>query len=257
MDVTGCDKGIGTGASMNAEDMRDNVEGNFKATFWDCVAATTWGSYITELERQVTIQGHLAAGTPAKAVDIGCGSGRWSKLLSDLGWQMTCVDVDRQALDICQQRIPEAKAVIVHRHDEIIPCETASKSLVLCIEVKVIESHWFLFEVKRVLKHDGVFVGVWWNRRSWRGMAWRLKHRLMGSSDVHDFYKQSYSWWKAKLARLGFRVLFEEGLCWAPFGRTSNSALIPLAATLERATCLHRLVAFSPWIIFVARKVSA
>ena len=58
----------------------------------------------------------------------------------------------------------------------------------------------------------------------------------------------------ALLAGAGFEVLHEEGYCWSPFARTSNSPLVPVFVQAERMLGLHRWIALSPWIAFVARK---
>ena len=227
-----------------------------RMTYWDEAATTRWGSYISEVERRVILQGQSEAGRPSQALEIGCGSGRWAKMLSDFGWQMTCVDANSQALEICQQKVPTAKCILAHPDDETIPCESESVSLLLCIEVgEVLETQWFLPEAHRVLKRGGVFVGVCWNRHSWRGMACRLKYRFSRSPDGHFFYRQSYSSWKSNLLNFGFDLLYEEGLCWGPFQRTSNSALVPNFVALERILGLNHLTGLSPWIVFIARKV--
>jgi hypothetical protein len=55
---------------------------------------TRWGSYITEAKRRAILKAHAVSRRPSKAVDIGRGGGRWSKLLAGAGWEMTCVEVD-------------------------------------------------------------------------------------------------------------------------------------------------------------------
>ncbi len=230
-------------------------------TYWEKAAATRWGSYLTEIEKRAILRADslaLASSTIYRrqsALEIGCEGGRWSILLSDLGWQMTCVDVDRRVLDECQRKVPTARCVLSRPVDETIPCDSGSMALLLCIEVgEVMETDWFLAEAHRVLDHGGVFVGVCWNRRSWRGIACRTKYFLTNDRDGRYYYKQSYSGWKRKLVETGFRLMHEEGCCWGPFGRSSNSPLIPPFTRWERLCGLHRLTALSPWVVFIACK---
>src|SRR5579863_6124598 len=87
-------------------------------TYWEVAAQSLWGSYISEMEKEAILRAHELAGTPARAVEIGCEGGRRSKLLSDLGWRMTCTDVDAKALKLCQLRLPEAACIVVEPEAE-------------------------------------------------------------------------------------------------------------------------------------------
>jgi SAM-dependent methyltransferase len=228
-------------------------------THWDRVAeTTTWGRYLTEVERQVILRGEGWAGIPGKAVDLGCGSGRWSKLLAARGWDMTCLDVDGHALAVCQRNVPGATCVLNDADNNGIHLPSASAKLALCIEViPLIEADWFVAEVHRILSRRGILVGVYINGRSLRGLAWRMKHRLLNHYNGVQFYRSCYSAWKSRLLATGFELLHEESCCWGPFRRDSNSPFVPACARMERALGLHRVVKWSPWVVFIARKTSA
>ena len=51
-------------------------------------------------------------------------------------------------------------------------------------------------------------------------------------------------------------MLYEEGFCWFPFRRASNSIFIPYVTSLEKKLGLRKLVVISPWIVFIAQKSS-
>jgi SAM-dependent methyltransferase len=224
-------------------------------TYWEQVAETTWGSYTTEIERQAIEFANAAAGPPCDAVEIGCEGGRWSRLLSDLGWRMTCLDVDEQALRACQEKVPQARCVLTSGEATTLPCEAMSVRLVLCIEVQpVIQSEWFGREVNRILQPGGLVVGVFWNRWSLRGLFSHFNSRRRGEV---SFYGHAYLPWRTKFRDAGFELLREEGCCWSPFGRESDSKLVPFFSSLEKQLKLRRLPAASPWVVFVARKINA
>jgi SAM-dependent methyltransferase len=190
---------------------------------------------------------------PGHAVDMGCGGGRWSKLLADAGWSVTCADVNAEALAICRRNVPAATSILADPTGHAIPSPSDCASLLLCIEVvPLIEARWFLNEVHRVLEPDGLFVGVHINGRSWRALAWRLKHLI--SSDEGRFYNEAYSDWRDRLVATGFEMVHEESCCWGPFSRDSNSPFVPAFARAERALRLHRVITWSPWVVFIARK---
>jgi hypothetical protein len=173
-------------------------------------------------------------------------------MLSQMGWEMTCIDVDRQSLSTCQKRLPNARCILADPDDKSLACDSASLSLLICIEVPpVIESDWFLPEAGRVLTDNGVLVGVFWNKLSWRALAVRTKTALFGGK---EWYRLMWLSWKKRLRAQGFELISEEGFCWSPFTRESNSFMVPAFAALERGIGLNRFVAISPWIVFVARK---
>jgi ubiquinone/menaquinone biosynthesis C-methylase UbiE len=215
---------------------------------------TKWGSYITEAERRAILKAHAVSRRPSKAVDIGCGGGRWSKLVAAAGWEMTCVEVDSKVLSLCQRRLPNARCVLVDSSNSTIPCDTESVELVLCMEIpQVMQSDWFVDEAHRVLRPGGMIVGVFLNVLSYRGFIAHLTAPLRG---VYDYYRSAYVPFRNQLRKHGFCLMHEEGLCWFPFRRFSNSALVPAFTVAERYLGLSKLVSLSPWVVFVAQKRS-
>lgn len=222
--------------------------------FWEAVSEGRWGQYISTIEEDLIRFAHRQLAEPSTALEIGAEGGRWSKLLCDLGWQMTCTEIDPEALAVCQQRIPSSHCVLVDINSQEFPCETDSQKLVLAIEVhELVEQDWFVNELNRVLLDGGIFVGVFQNKHSWRAIM-NLKSMINGT--MHQ-YTAGYLPWKHKITALGFEILREEGICWMPFGRMSDSSLVPLATRLERALGLRKWTTISPWIVFAARKEQA
>ena len=220
-------------------------------TYWEEVAQRPWGQYLTEVEARSILQAHHLASPPTLALDVGCGGGRWTKLLADLGWQMICTDVDPRALTLCQKRVPSAECILVSPDDATLPSPDAAVALLLCIEVHIIQREWFIREACRMLHRGGLIVGVFWNRLSWRGLYARFTSSLRNHE---EYYKFPYAGWRQQLRAEGFTFLYEEGFCWPPFSRESTSSLALAGARMERFLGLHRLVALSPWVIFIAQK---
>lgn len=223
-------------------------------TYWEKIAASRWGIYVSEIEKETILKAHQIIGATNTALEVGCEGGRWSKLLLDLGWNMICTDVDKNNLEICKNRMPTAKCILTNMDDKTLPSETASLSLILCIEVyPVIESEWFLTEAHRVLTNKGVVVGVFLNRHSLRGLFVNIREKLR-KKDRFIHYQLSYSFWKKRMFNNNFRVLYERGFCWFPFPRASNSYFIRIFTFIESVLHLGKLVNISPWIIFIAQK---
>jgi len=221
-------------------------------TYWERVALTRWGTYLTEVESRAVLLGHGLFSAPAEAVDIGCEGGRWSRMLAERGWSLTCLDVDAGALQYCSSRLPQAICLQVDQDATTFPVGDESADLLLCMQVPpVIQSEWFIPECHRVLRPGGVVVGVFFNGCSARGLAGRLKSAILGS---YNYYRGSYPAWRQQVLAIGFTIQHEEGYCWFPVPRTSDSMVIPWLVGVERALCLNRLPYFSPWVAFVMRK---
>jgi SAM-dependent methyltransferase len=230
----------------------DAAELNEATTRWERAATTKWGAYISDAEERAILHGHALSGEPGTALDIGCEGGRWARVLTDLGWRMICSDINREALAICQKRLPEATCILRQPEENTLPCASGSVGLFLCIEVSpIIEADWFFSEASRVLKRGGLIVVVYWNLLSFRGLFSHARALLAGGL---DFYTTAYFARKKVAKKNGFRVVYEDGFCWFPFRRESNSLLIPFVISLEKQLGLRRLVAFSPWVVTVLQK---
>jgi len=230
-----------------------NYEESF--SYWEGVAQTRWGSYISNIEKQAILKAEELAGNPARALEIGCESGRWSELLSDLGWNMICADINTENLELCRKRIPSAQCILVGQQDTTLPAGPSSVSLLLCIEVfPVIDSEWFLPEANRVLANGGVLIGVLLNTLSIRGLFYRAAEPLRKNDPENNFYRQPYFSFRNKISSIGFDIIYQRGFCWFPFSRTSNSKMIPIAGRIEKFLYLDRLIQLSPWVVFIARK---
>jgi SAM-dependent methyltransferase len=220
--------------------------------FYDTAAETRWGKYLTGVERDVILQAQQLYGAPSVALDIGAAGGRWSELLAERGWGIICTDINPSSLQRCRERVPRATCMRADPRDTTLPCEAESIGLLLCVEVfQVIPTAWFISEASRTVKPNGLIVGVFNNKLSWRGYI----HHLL-ARNRYDYYSTAYYRWRRELRRAGFQMRREEGLCWFPFSRTSNSRLVTLCTTVESRIGLRHLPVFSPWIVFAAQKDS-
>jgi SAM-dependent methyltransferase len=208
--------------------------------------------YASEIERLASLKALQPVATPIMALDIGCEGGRFSKILADLGWKLICTDISENYLKVCQQRLPGAACVLISPDDTTLPADTGSIGLILYIEVApVIHADWFPEEAFRVLQKGGLIVGVVWNNASFRGL---LRHLIDTSKGNFDWYPFSYREWRQRFCGRGFTIQHTGGSRWFPFRRISNSPLIPIFARFERFLGLRKLVRFSPFITFIARK---
>jgi SAM-dependent methyltransferase len=227
-------------------------------TLSERLAETRWGTYLTAAERRALDRAMELAGAPSTALEVGCEGGRWLQVLADAGWAVIGTDVDREALAVCSERLPQARCIAVSASDSTLPCETASLRLVLVYEVgPVIQSSWFPAEAARVLEPGGLLVCTYYNRSSARGAAYRLLRQVSSRRrrEGSTYYTgPSYRSFRNGLRDLRFRIVHEEGLGWCPFTRASESRLIPLCTAAERRLGLRSLPTLSPLVVLVAQR---
>lgn len=233
----------------DATDLKPRVSGT--APSWEA-PDTRWGRYLTTIERDIILEAEKSCGTPTTALDVGAAGGRWSALLAGRGWDIACTDVNSYSLELVRENVPQAKRMLVDPRDTTLPCGDDSVGMLLCIEVfHVVSKAWFISEAARIVKPNGLVVAVFANKYSWRGYAHHMRALALGR---FDYYSTPYAPWRRAFRGAGFRMLREEGLCWFPFSRSSDSPLVPTCTSIESRIGLRRLPAISPWIVFVARK---
>jgi SAM-dependent methyltransferase len=221
-------------------------------TYWESTAETRWGRYVTQLEHEALMTVASEFAQPGVGLEIGCEGGRWCRMLADLGWQMTATDVNASAVRMCQERNPAVNCIVVDPNDKTFPAATESIDLLVCMEVEAVtNSEWFFDEAARVLRTGGRLVGTHSNLLSWRGAIGKLRSTVRGS---YEFYATTYGHFRHALINRGFTISEEQGCCWPPFERDSNSRAIPAAVAIEQALGLRRLPAISPWIVYRATR---
>ena len=219
-------------------------------TDWEIALEGSFQRYMTESQRRIMLETHARAKTPGLLLDFGCGPGRWTKFMMDRGWQAICVDVDAESLGRCQATNPSAKCILSTTKLRQLPLGDGEAGLVLCIGVyRILESDWFLSEVRRVLKPGGLLSGAFFNRLSGRGLYRYSMDRMFGGQNA---YQQSYGSWRRRARREGFDFVAERGYCWFPLPCFSNSPLVPFFTGLEKASGPQRMPTLSPWVTFLA-----
>ena len=69
---------------------------------------------------------------PGKALDLGCGNGRNSKYIKNRGWEVSCFDIDKKAINLCLQAGLNAKRMDILNKDIF---DNHSFDLIMCFYV--------------------------------------------------------------------------------------------------------------------------
>lgn len=89
-----------------------NQESNAR---WDRLYANQRHRLLYPSEPVVRFLAHLQTGwppgTPNRALDIGCGAGRHTRLLNDFGYVTTAIDSSSHAVELTQRLVPAAHTI--------------------------------------------------------------------------------------------------------------------------------------------------
>lgn len=134
--------------------------------------------------------------TPGRALEVGCGRGRWLRRLRALGWRT-------HGLDIAPAGRPGAIAEAAR-----LPVQSASVDLALAITVlqHVERQEEALADLVRIVRPGGAVLLVEVLDRP--GIRWQAHVR-----------PRAAAWWRERIEAAGFRILREEPVEYLPILR--------------------------------------
>jgi SAM-dependent methyltransferase len=214
--------------------------------------ANAMGRYKTAMELAF-VRRHVAG--HRRVLDVGGGSGRIARPLVDDGHDVTVCDVSADALALLAERHGDA-VQRVHADVLTLPAEAGYDAVV------AVESLQYLTTVSLAgalhalaghLRPGGVLVLTALNAGSWRSLPRRWRERR----GAPGYRAATAGGYRRAVAGAGLRVRAVEGFMWMPVPVTSDSALVPVWAGLERTLRLGRWTAQSPWLLLAADRPSS
>jgi ubiquinone/menaquinone biosynthesis C-methylase UbiE len=212
------------------------------------------GRYMHQVEADF-IAAHLPA-NPALVLDIGGGTGRWSRWLVERGHQQMMLELDTPNLRRFQEQHPDLVAVQGNAQDIPFPDNTFDMVVAVQIFGLLYEPEKFLREVHRVLKPHGLLFISWTNKTSLKGFLYDAYSWFKGTrfEDRVHFYQTSHRDNVAMLKAAQLIPIDGNGYSWVMLPRGHNSVLVDVFVALERGLRLNRWLATSPNVIVAARK---
>lgn len=121
-----------------------------------------------------------------KILDFGCGSGRNTRVMADMGLDIIAMDYNKECLDLTAKKIPQYDKILYICNDETkIPLEDQSINTIIADGALFYLSRKkemeLLSELSRVLKREGIFFADYRSKEDW------LYGR--GEEIEKDFYK--------------------------------------------------------------------
>ena len=209
-------------------------------THWEFAAQTRMGKYLTKLETDFICKNVDMSLKNLTVMDVGAEAGRFSLLAANENTTVVSIDLDLYALK--RLRLKNRTIHIIQADAKHLPLKDGVFDLIFMVEVldyisKLDEA---LLDCKRALKPNASSILSFGNKSSLKA---KLK-AMQGKS-----YRHSYGEVMGCLLKTGFVVKDKLGYSWLPFGRTSQSRIIPFLAGIERLFGLRRIVKYSPWVI--------
>jgi ubiquinone/menaquinone biosynthesis C-methylase UbiE len=214
-------------------------------THWEMAAKTRMGKYLTDLEVDFISKSIDLSKENITVMDVGAEAGRFSLYAANSKATVVSVDVNSYALK--RLKLKNKQVNIIQADARHLPLRDEVFDVVFMIEVLdyIPEIAQALSECKRALKPNASSILSFGNKSSLKA---KLK-ALQGKS-----YRHSYKEALGCLSSTGLTVKRKTGYSWLPFGRTSQSSIVPVLAAFERIFGLRRVVRFSPWVIIYVTK---
>ncbi len=213
-------------------------------THWEKAAKTRMGKYLTRVETDFILKS-IDTSKASLIVDVGAEAGRFSLLSATSNISVIGIDIDSYSLRRLKQKNKEVP--VIQADARKTPFRNSSFDAVFMIEVLdyIPQLEEALSESLRILKTDASVVLSFGNQSSIKA-----KFRgLRGKSYLHSYPNVAQC-----LTKMGFKLNAQLGYSWLPFGRTSQSRLVPISAWAEKTFRLRRILRLSPWVILQAKK---
>ena len=192
------------------------------------------GKYLTSLDTDFI----LRAIDPAK-----------SSVIVDVGAEVAVISND---IDFCSLKRLKQKStdvIVIQADARKIPLKDVLWTTVFVIEVLdyIPQLEEALSECLRILKPPSSLILSFGNQSSLKPKLRELRGKT---------YMHPYSNVMQCLLKLGFKIDAKKGHTWLPFGRMSQSRLVPFLGGIEEILGLQRISSLSPWVILYAAKSS-
>ena len=99
------------GQRVRAGAIDDNVDPDLLGNVCHAGAPIWFNDYYARYQRAIyeELLGRTGLGSRAHALDVGCGAGRWCRLLAEKGFLVEGIDLQEALLEVARQRYPDVR----------------------------------------------------------------------------------------------------------------------------------------------------
>lgn len=201
------------------------------------------GFYKTNVEYEF-IKSHISDNHET-ILDMGGGSGRFALPLIKAGYDVTVVDLDSNAIELCKKKgITKSFCIDLRKFD------LNGYDIILAIEVFSIASpHEVLKIANQKLVANGIFIFTGSNKKSWR-----YKLHKLHANRSENYGELTINEYKNLILENGFKIIEIKGFNWMPFKISSDNVLIPIFSKIESFFKLNKWLNQSPYFLFACKK---
>lgn len=197
------------------------------------------GSYLTKVETDFILDA-VDLSECRLIMDIGAEAGRFSMMSASGSAIVLAIDIDLYGLKRLRSKDKCVDVILADARNMPLRGEVLDAAFMIEVLDYIPDVEAALAECRRILKPKGSLILSFGNRSSLKS---RLRE-LRGKPYLHAYGTVSQN-----LRELGFRIMSKRGYNWLPFGRMSESLLIPLLAKAEGLIGLRFFADASPWVL--------
>lgn len=173
---------------------------------WDDEGMSAYSLYLTRRETDF-ICANIPTTQSGIALDIGCGTGKYTRLLERLGYKSIGLEYAVVPLRIIKERYPAS--LLLQADGSRLPFRENTFDIVFGMQVQDYfnDVRDFYAEVRRVLKPGGLALVTMTNKASMKGLLYESYLRCIGRPRSAHFYEHKLSYFLEALEACGLTVL--------------------------------------------------
>jgi cyclopropane fatty-acyl-phospholipid synthase-like methyltransferase len=188
-------------------------------------------------------------GKGEKLLDIGGGSGRFAIPLMELGYQVTVVDKNVEAISLIKQRSPAIRCI----NSDFMNAEIDDQyDNLIAIEVLYYFDNYreFFNKAAFLMKSDAKLIIMVENPQSPRYYFRKFRKNVL---DV--YHAEQIDKLKNIIREAGLKIDAIQGFNWVPLSVSSDSILVDAFAKIEKSLMLGKIESLSPLLMYSLVKI--
>ena len=210
--------------------------------------------YLTRRETDF-ICANIPAVSSGLALDIGCGTGKYVRLLEKMGYKSVGLEYAATPLLILKKRRPES--LLLQADGVCLPFGKNAFDVALGIQVQDYfnDVRNFYNEIRRVLKPGGLAVVTMTNKASLKGLVYELYLRCVGRSRSAHFYEHNLGYFLDAVQGCGLSVASAFGYGFNMLPRQCDARwLVNAFSNLEDLLRLGKIPSICPYACVLLKK---